>query len=190
MQLFELIAKLSTVSHGTSIKVGYHKEHLFFQNLQKTYCSKDYEVRKSFSVNINLKDRKWHIIDVFIQNKNEKIIYCLNIKGKATNFNLPPSTQESFLEIVIKSVKEKFPGYEVTYIFVKDGFKSDPYFDRIKTLSNIRVINFIEFKELFKTNSPTDSEIKTFFFDTLKANLIKSGFDLKTIVKVFSKILK
>ncbi len=190
MQLFELIVKLSSVLHGTSIKLGYHKEYLFFQNLQKTYCSEDYEITRSFSVNINLKDRKRHIIDVFIQNKRDKIIYCLNIKGKATNFNLPPSTQEFFLESVIKNVEKKFPGYNVTYIFVKEGFKSDHYFDKIKTFSNVKAVNFDEFKEFFKTSPPNDFQIKTFFFDTLKANLIKSGFDLKMIVKIFSETLK
>ena len=156
MQLFELIVKLSSVLHGTSIKLGYHKEYLFFQNLQKTYCSEDYEITRSFSV----------------------------------NFNLPPSTQEFFLESVIKNVEKKFPGYNVTYIFVKEGFKSDHYFDKIKTFSNVKVVNFDEFKEFFKTSPPNDFQIKTFFFDTLKANLIKSGFDLKMIVKIFSETLK
>ena len=42
----------------------------------------------------------------------------------------------------------------------------------------------------FKTSPPNDFQIKTFFFDTLKANLIKSGFDLKMIVKIFSETLK
>ena len=106
------------------------------------------------------------------------------------NFNLPPSTQEFSLESVIKNVEKKFPGYNVTYIFVKEGFKSDHYFDKIKTFSNVKVVNFDEFKEFFKTSPPNDFQIKTFFFDTLKANLIKSGFDLKTIVKIFSETLK
>jgi hypothetical protein len=40
MQLFELIVKLSSVLHGTSIKLGYHKEYLFFKIYKKRIVQK------------------------------------------------------------------------------------------------------------------------------------------------------
>lgn len=172
-----------------SIKIGYAKEGIFLENLKNTLCQQRYVVIKSFPVPINLKDREKHKVDIFVQDKIRKIIYCLNIKGKATNFNTPASTLRSFIETIIVNVKNKFLGYKVVYIFVKEDFFSDSFFDVIKTFPNVKVINYVEFQETFSVASPTDRQIETRFLEILKKDLIENDFNLKIISKIFSKIL-
>ena len=189
MQLLSSIKKFAGILHGVSIKMGHVKEKIFFENLKTGLCQKDYIIIKNYPILIDLKDRKTHRIDVFVQNKRKKIIYCLNIKGKATNFNIPASTVEPFLQRVITNMKNKFIGYTVEYIFVKEDFYSDFFFDEVKSFNNVKVINYVDFTQLFAVNFPTDSQVEKEYFKILREDLIKNDFNLEIILKIFSKVL-
>ena len=141
------------------------------------------------------------------KNNNSKLFLLSVFSSGATNFTLNrletlPTIHTQVLDahnhpffnkrvVSVNFIDKRVHSYKSRFSKQKQSsVTSDHYFDKIKTFSNVKVVNFDEFKEFFKTSPPNDFQIKTFFFDTLKANLIKSGFDLKMIVKFFSETLK
>ena len=141
------------------------------------------------------------------KNNNSKLFLLSVFSSGATNFTLNrletlPTIHTQVLDahnhpffnkrvVSVNFIDKRVHSYKSRFSKQKQSsVTSDHYFDKIKTFSNVKAVNFDEFKEFFKTSPPNDFQIKTFFFDTLKANLIKSGFDLKMIVKIFSETLK
>lgn len=127
---YEQFNKLEKVIHGTKICEGNLYETLLFEVIRDTGIYD--EVVHGMEIPLvknetSIKgDRKCHKVDIFCKSNEPPKITAYNSKGKS--FNNTESNESALSEYkkYKMSIEIAYPGYEVEYCILKDGYNNDP----------------------------------------------------------------
>lgn len=193
---YEQFNKLEKVVHGTKICEGNLYETLLFEVIRDSGIHD--EVVHGMDIPLvknetSIKgDRKCHKVDIFCISNEPPKITAYNSKGKSFNNT---ESNESLLSEYKKykmSIEEAYPGYEVEYCILKDGYNNDPKLGKYHYLAKhgIPVYNSqICLKEKYGISNVDDlieTKRQTKVLEIIKQRFKSSGLSIDNIKELLS----